>query len=121
MATAPAFPIPAVWLRLPAFAVDLLLLYLLGWLLCRIPGVAFDQLGALARVAGFTAACLYFALTEALTGCSPGQRLLGLRCVSADGVPYVPDSLFYGHAYSACRGFVPVFSYLYRAMHSLRV
>lgn len=87
MATAPAFPIPAVWLRLPAFAVDLLLLYLLGWLLCRIPGVAFDQLGALARVAGFTAACLYFALTEALTGCSPGQRLFGLRCVSADGRP----------------------------------
>lgn len=87
MATAPAFPIPAVWLRLPAFAVDLLLLYLLGWLLSRIPGIPLEQMGAMARVAGFAAACLYFALNEALSTCTPGQRLFGLRCVSADGNP----------------------------------
>ena len=79
-------PFAALWRRLVAFAIDALVLGVVGLLLGLGLGELFARAGAWGRLVGFVVAGVYFIGFESrLGGATPGKRLLGLRVRGLDG------------------------------------
>ena len=84
------------WQRLGAFAIDVLVIAMVGLAIGRFFVDELVQIGAWGRLIGFVVAGLYFGiLNSKLTGGqTPGKRLLNIKVVSRDGAPLpLPTSL----------------------------
>lgn len=75
------------WRRFFAFALDSILLGIIGSILGALFFDAFTRMGAMARIVGFLVATIYFALFDSSIGKgrSIGKRLLRLKLVDAQG------------------------------------
>ncbi|MFI4980471.1 MAG: RDD family protein [Nevskiales bacterium] len=90
----PASPMAGFWRRVAAFAVDGLILGLVG---AALGLVAFDrlaELGAWGRALGFVISLAYFGLMDSryTQGQTPGKRLLKIRVVRTDGALLGPGA-----------------------------
>lgn len=81
----PVRPIAGFWRRLGAFAIDTILLGLVGMLLGWALFDSFARMGAYARLVGFAIALGYFGIGNSRIGAGQtlGKRLLGVRVVDA--------------------------------------
>lgn len=79
--------IGALWRRLLAFVIDLIILWIIGSVVALPFSDALVTLGAGGRLIGFFIALLYFAIPESSigSGASIGKRLLLLQVVHVDG------------------------------------
>jgi uncharacterized RDD family membrane protein YckC len=93
---APAGEIAGFWRRLGAFAIDLILLMIIGAVLGVLLFDPLARMGAYARLIGFAIALAYFGICNSrLTGGQTlGKQWLGVRVVDANGQPLsLPRSL----------------------------
>jgi uncharacterized RDD family membrane protein YckC len=79
--------IGALWRRLFAFGIDIIILWIIGSIVALPFSDALVTLGAGGRLIGFFIALLYFAIPESSigSGASIGKRLLLLQVVHGDG------------------------------------